>query len=146
MATFRLSGENKKVSVVRRTVHVRNTLSVFLTEKTEGFCNGLWLSRAMCIIVYFTVCQPFNSQLSTNLPHLFYRPCSTFNRGICTETPSIRRSPTRMIQIKEKDGFAVLHGTCMVMAKPSFFRYLEGTTGIVGTLLSISWPLSSNNP
>ena len=65
MATFRLSGESKKASVVRRTrpVHVRNTLSVFLTEKTEGFCNGLWLSRAMCITVYFTVCQPLNPQL-----------------------------------------------------------------------------------
>ena len=38
MATFRLSGENKKVSVVRRTrpVHVRNTLSVFLTEKQRS--------------------------------------------------------------------------------------------------------------
>ena len=38
MATFRLSGEKKKVSVVRRTrpVHVRNTLSVFLTEKQRS--------------------------------------------------------------------------------------------------------------
>ena len=146
MATFRLSGEKKKVSVVRRTrpVHVRNTLSVFLTEKTEGFGNDLWLSRAMCITVYFTICRPLNPQLIYLI--FFYRHGATFNRGICTETPSIRRSPTRMIQIKEKDGFAVLHGTCMVMAKPSFFRYLEGTTGIVGTLLSISCPLSSNNP
>ena len=36
MATFRLSGENKKVSVVRRTVHVRNTLNVFPYGENRG--------------------------------------------------------------------------------------------------------------
>ena len=69
MATFRLSGENKKVSVVRRTrpVHVRNTLSVFLTEKTEGFCNGLEFRVESCNAqtVYFTVCRSINSHPST---------------------------------------------------------------------------------
>ena len=76
MATFRLSGENKKVSVVRRTrpVHVRNTLNVFPYGETEEFCNGLWLSRAMCITVYFTVSRPLNPQLNKAATRLWANP------------------------------------------------------------------------
>lgn len=72
MATFRLSGENKKVSVVRRTrpVHVRNTLSVFLTEKTEGFCNGLEFRVELHITVRFPSLPIY--QLTSFNPQLIY--------------------------------------------------------------------------
>ena len=63
MATFRLSGENKKVSVVRRTrpVHVRNTLNVFPYGETEESGNGLCLKSAL----YFRVLRLYVAMFSS---------------------------------------------------------------------------------